>query len=143
METTVLDMEQLTEKIQAKRLEIDQAQDVVKELNKQLASLELTMMEKLHELGKDSYKSEVGTISIIHRTSFKTPKTPEEKAAFFDYLRAKNMFDALVSVNSQTLNSFCKAELETAIAEGRGLDFKIPGIGEPTVQEIIGFRKAK
>lgn len=136
-------MEELSEKIQAKRLEVEAAQDVVKELNKQLASLEMTMLETLKGLGKDSYKSEIGTISIIHRTSFKTPKTPEEKAAFFDYLRAKNMFDALVSVNSQTLNSFCKAELETAIAEGRGLEFQIPGIGEPTVQEIIGFRKAK
>lgn len=143
METTVARMEELSEKIQAKRLEVEAAQDVVKELNKQLASLEMTMLETLKGLGKDSYKSEIGTISIIHRTSFKTPKTPEEKAAFFDYLRAKNMFDALVSVNSQTLNSFCKAELETAIAEGRGLEFQIPGIGEPTVQEIIGFRKAK
>lgn len=104
--------------------------------------LELKILEVLKEEGKDSYKSEFGTVSISHRTSFKVPQSPEDRVLFFNYLKDKGVFDNLITVNSATLNSFCKVELEQAIEKGEALDFAIPGILPPTVGEIISFRKA-
>jgi hypothetical protein len=46
----------------------------------------------------------------------------------------------MISVNSQTLNSFAKKELEAAKETG-DIDFKIPGLGEPTLTEMIALRR--
>jgi predicted ribosome quality control (RQC) complex YloA/Tae2 family protein len=140
---TVVQFEKLCEELTRQRAAYDDKAEELKEEGKKLQEMENKILMCLKELELDSYKSKHGTVSITHRTSFTVPKDPEAKAAFFEYLRDRGVYDSLVTVNSQTLNSFCKAELEAAIEEGRGLDFQIPGIGEHKVFESISFRKAK
>jgi hypothetical protein len=45
----------------------------------------------------------------------------------------------MISINSQSLNSFYKSELEIAKEQGN-VGFKIPGIAEPEVYWTLGMR---
>ena len=68
------------------------------------------------------------------------PRTQEQKEAFFEYLKSRDLFWAYASVNSQALNAFYKAEFDAAMQDG-DLDFSIPGIDEPDIVETIQMRK--
>jgi hypothetical protein len=102
---------------------------------------EKKMVELLELSGLKNFKGPDGTVYISYRTSVKTPKTPDDRAAFFEYLKSRGLYDQMITVNSQTLNSFYKSEIEEA--QGRGQpDFEIPGLSEVTVEPRLGFRKA-
>lgn len=123
--------------LRAKEQEASLAKKVITE---ELESEEASMIEALNALEMTSHKGPAGGVSISHRTSVKTPKTLEAKNKLFDYLRAKGLFDTMVSVNSQTLNSFYKAEMEQAIEAGNS-EFQIPGLDEVTVSQTLSFRR--
>lgn len=120
--------------IAEKQAEVDAMKDELDEHKRTL----LAFMES-HEKEKHFVKGH-GTIYIKERFTVPTPKSLEEKKTFFDYLEKRGIFLEMASVNSQTLNSFYKTEMETAIAEGNS-DFKLPGIGEPTMSRTLETRK--
>lgn len=95
----------------------------------------------LTHFGKTKYDSNYGTIEIRTKNSFKTPKTPEQKKAFFEYLQSKGIFWEYVSVNANSLNSFCGQEYEAAKEEGK--ECAIPGIENPTEYQTIAYRSKK
>lgn len=68
--------------------------------------------------------------SPSHKHSVTTPKTPEQKAALFEFLKAKGIFLEIASVNSQTLNSLYNDLAEEA-AKGGNVDFTLPGVDKP------------
>lgn len=143
MSITFDEVETLCARIADQRAVVEKASAAKKVEDKILEELELQLMEKLKQLDRKNFQSKLGTFSISHRVSVKVPSTPEEKAAFFDYLRQKGVFEQMVGVHSQTLNSFYKAEFEAAKDRGEGLDFSIPGLQPPTVMETLSFRAAK
>ena len=75
--------------------------------------------------------------------SYKTPKDIEQKEKLFEYIKGKGheVYMSLLSVNSQTLNAWAKAETQSAIDQGI-FPFSIPGIDEPISYETITFRKS-
>ncbi len=79
--------------------------------------------------GKSSYEFEGGVIETRERFSVKTPKTTEQKAALFKWLEEKGVFLDYASINSNSLNSLCKQEIEIAKEEGRVC--VIPGVEIP------------
>jgi hypothetical protein len=111
--------EEIERKSKEKYAEMKQAQDEVAGI--------------LEGLGKDSYKSNHGTFSYKMEQGFKVPQNDEERIKFFNYLKEKDVFDQLITVNAMTLNSFAKAEEERALQVDGIVDFQIPGIirGEP------------
>lgn len=138
-EITVKDMEELCEAIVAKRDESDKAAAAKKAIDDELFGLEQKAMSYLQQLELTSYKSKVCTVAHSVRYSFKTPKTPEQKAAFFEYLKQKGLYDTAVTVNSQWLNGFCKKEIEAETAAGNLL-FEIPGLDAPSSNEYLSVR---
>ena len=88
-----------------------------------------------------SYRSPSGLASLSFRTSVKTPKTDEDRSKFFEYLKSKGIYDAMISVNSMTLNSWYKEEFAGAEQAGTADTFEIPGLTEVTVSPILSFRK--
>lgn len=142
MSMTIVEFEGICQSLRDQRAVVDQAKEAYELEVRKADDIEAKILECLEQMGRTNYKSKVGTVSITHRTSFKLPGSPEEKEAYFNYLREKDMYDSMISVNSSKHNSFCKAELELAEAEGRGLDFKIPGVAEPTINKTLSFRKA-
>lgn len=142
-EISIEGFESLCKTVADQREKCDVASAALKEENKKLEKLEMKVLSYLKDMNRTNYPSAYGTVGIMRRTSVTTPKTPEDKAALFEYLRAKGLYESMVGVNSQTLNSFYRQELEIAEAEGRVADFRIPGLGEPTISETVTFRKAK
>lgn len=87
----------------------------------------------LESLKKTSYKAKAGTFSFSLQDSYKTPKSLEQKEAFFAYLKERGIFDEMITVNSRSLNSYASSEIEAQYDVGN-FDFTIPGLekGEPT-----------
>ena len=114
----------------------------IKPRQEELRRVDAQIMEIMNSMDKTSYKSSYGTIVKQTRYSVQTPKTIEDKKAYFKFLTEKSpeLFWSQVGVNSQTLNAFYKQEMEIAKEEGN-FDFEIPGIGEPVASEIIIRRK--
>ncbi len=140
-ETTVGELENLCSKIAEQRNICDEASSKLKTENQNLDALEIRLMETLSALNKDNYKSNVGTFSITHRTSVRIPQG-DDREAFFGYLKEIGAFDALITVNSKTLNGWYSKQFEAAKDSGNVMDFRVPGLGEPSISEHLSFRKS-
>lgn len=139
---TVSEVENLCAAIAAQREVIADISSTRKEAEKKLDELELKMLAVLEQMGKTSYQSNVGTVYISPRTAVKMPASPEDREAFFNYLREKGIFESMITVHSQTLNSYYKEAFEEAVQNGDD-GFHIPGLGEPVLSQSIGLRKTK
>lgn len=138
---TVQELNELIEKIKQQEEKIEEQSKVTKALNTELAKMEIKAAAFLDELGQTEFKSPHGTIKIKEKWRFNLPESDEAKAEFFDYLRAKGMFDALATVNSNSYNAFLLKEWDIAKEEGRGMDFHIPGVPEPKFYRSLERRK--
>jgi len=137
------------EDLDALCMKIQEAREVVKDLGEQKKSaqshvdrLEYELLEFLKETNRKNYSGPNGLFYINHRMSVKVPKEEEKRKEFFWYLREKGIYDNMITVNSATLNAFYKDEIDAARERG-DVDFAMPGIGEPTVSEVIAFKKGK
>lgn len=103
-----------------------------------------TVIELLTKIGKTSFKLEgVGTVTKKASLVVQTPKTIEEKALLFKWLKdnlGAEGFLSYASVNSQSLNSLYNTMFEEADDK---MNFKIDGVGEPTERITLSFRRGK
>ena len=137
---TIEQMNQLAERIDNLRRREEEASSVKKSVTNELESAENEMIVALQEGGLKNYRAPAGLCTVTFRTSVKTPKTPEEKAAFYGFLKENGYYDELISVNSQKLNSFYKEQMELAIERGDD-DFALPGIEGVTVTPNLSFKR--
>lgn len=94
----------------------------------------------MSEHRKTSYPSTWGTLVRRTRITYAVPKTTSDRLEFFDYLKKKEVFEGLITVHSQTLNSWVKSEADAAAARG-DFDFKVPGLGEPSSHEFVSLTR--
>lgn len=138
---TLAEVANLASSIFLQKNTLDAAKNIVKNAQEKLDDLENKMIYMLKDAGLESFKSSMGTCTISNRTSVRIPQTVEDKLKLFEYLKQKNIFNELVGVNAQTLNSFYKSELEKAIERGDD-EWKLPGVGEPVITETLYVRKS-
>lgn len=108
------------------------------EVEKEASKIQHQIIEHLEENKMKNHSGEFGTISVTNRYSVKQPQG-DEKDAFFKYLRDTDQFD-IVSVNSRTLTSFVKQEIEAKKSEGV-YNWVPPGISEPETVKTLSLRK--
>ncbi len=116
--------------------------DTMKPKRAALKELEGKILQTLADHDMSSFKSSRGTVVRAVRYTVPTPKTIEDKVAFFDWLnkeKGREVYWTYASVNSQSLNSFYKAEMEAA-KEAGNFNFKIPGLAEPEATPILSRR---
>lgn len=119
---------------------VEDAEEVVSKANAELERLKAEAMKIMKDSGKEKFFVEgMGTIYIHNRYSVTVPKEPSRRQEFFNYLKDKGVFEDIITVNHQTLNSYWKQEWETA---GSSPDFEIPGVGQPTLFQTVATRKA-
>lgn len=95
------------------------------------------LMEKLEI---DSYPSKSGTISKRDESKYRLLPDDESRNAFFKYLKDKEIFETMISINSRTLQSFVKQEVE--LLENEGKFGVLPdGIEETDVHTVFSLRK--
>ena len=138
MTITVQELEQRQTAIfQQRKIYEDMKARSTEEYNK-LKEMQEEHIAILEELGKTSYKCDAGTFSFRYQEGFSLDK--ENKMAFFNYLKEKDLFYAMITVNSQTLNSYAKKEIEAAIEAGE-LDPQIPGVIKKEPVPIASLRR--
>lgn len=105
------------------------------------------LISTLQQAGKKKYVVDgLGTASVVEKLQVRTPKTPEEKTLFFEWLRKNHGDDGLLAyqtVNSRSLTSLYNTEFEAAKLDGTAAEFKIDGIEAPTVNFELSFRKGR
>lgn len=113
----------------------------IKDVNDEMDEIETKFLGYLEEAELDSFDGAKGKVSIVNHFSVRVPQSVEEKKIFAKFLeKEKGVFWEMMSFNSRTINSFYKQEMEYAANEGN-TDFKIPGLGEPTHQKTLSFRR--
>ena len=107
---------------------------------KQVKEAEGRIIELLEKAELDSFKvPNVGTATRGDRLSWPTPKGIEDKKAFFKQLQEKlgdDGFWTYVSVNSRSLQTYCKDALE-------GGETAIDGLEPPISSATLRFTKAR
>lgn len=141
--STLSEMEKLVEGLFNTKEALEQLAEQEKELQSARRDLENKIMSKLKEVGNTTYVSKFGRASIKTSLSYKIPKDIEAKKKLFEYIKNKgdDVYNSLLSVNSQTLNAWAKAENQHAADNGI-FPFEIPGLDEPISYETISFRKS-
>ena len=114
------------------------SKDESSKLHSELEYAQAEFASKLEDAGLSSYKGSKGTFSFRYEDGVLTPKTIEEKQAFFNYVREKYGDEYawnMISFNSRTLNSFFKEENNQAESEDN-FDLTIPGLtrSEPRIR---------
>jgi hypothetical protein len=105
--------------------------------HKEIENINQWLISYMNEFSKTSYKSCFGRITVRNEFTVKTPKSPEDREAFREYLSPEE-FNGMWSINHRTLNAWNKKELEKAHEMGHA-DFYVPGLGAPTHRQILAF----
>jgi hypothetical protein len=139
-DVTMKEFESLIEQAYKLKAEKEELEAQAEAVGATLTELQKQILAHMEAFEKESYKSKWGTIIAVNKSSVKIPRDPEAKAKFFAYLDKKGIKEDLLTVNSQTLNSFWKAERDAAIAAGAE-EFQMDGIDPPTMYKQITMRK--
>jgi FtsZ-binding cell division protein ZapB len=118
---------------------IDDLKNQQKKLQEELNRKQERIQAHLDLVGKSKHAGRMGTISMKVETYPSVPKDPEKRKQFFEWLKGKGLFEDMITVNSNTLRSFYKAE-KTAAEDNP--DFSIPGL-EPFERISLAFRRSK
>lgn len=120
--------------------EITAQDEQVKAMKKEAEELENYVLATLKEHHMDKFHVKgCGTVGITKKFGWKLPNGMENKIKFFDYLKKRGVFMDLVSVNTMTLNKFCKEELEVAKEKGQ-VDWNPDGLEQPSIRETLVMR---
>lgn len=122
--------------------EKEEAEATAKEKGSAYEAHRLEMGAMLQAAGIDRFEYGGRVIYLRTRTSVQVPKSSEDREAFFDYLKERGVFEQMITVHSNTLNSFYQGEYEQAVAEGN-LSFKIPGIGDHNERFTLEVKNGK
>ena len=139
MSETLKEVDELVTKLAEHRRTKDDLESKKKLVNVEIDTLETRIIALLTEAELKTFQGQAATVTVTERMSVKVPRDPESREAFFNYLKDKGMFESLITVNSQSLNKFYKTEEEVAVQNGE-IDFKIPGLEQPTVYPDLSFR---
>lgn len=141
-EITINQLEELCEKMRKLDDEIEADKKALSTKNEEYSKMEAQAVQWLDEMKKTSYKSNHGTIIKNDRWRVNLPQTEEDRAAFFNYLKEQGIFEKMITVNSNSLNSYYMKEWEHVKETNPedALNFSIPGIQEPKVHKTLSFR---
>jgi len=141
-QTTLAELDSLVQDMYTVKQDIDLMESGVDKKKKTLDALKQKIDKILEAHNKKSYDTEYGKVIRTERRFFTVPKEYEKRHMFFDYLKDRGEFDALITVNHQTLNGWASRLVDEEREQGN-TDFKVPGLAEPTVQTTVSLRGKK
>lgn len=142
MSVTIEELEFVASKIAELRADAEEKARIKKEADAEVDKIEARMLELLEQAEKTSYDSRVGRFNVRVKESIKIPADEKSKTDFFTYLKGQGIFEQMVSVHSATLNSWYQQEMDAALGRGE-LEFRVPGLGEPTPRITLAFTRKK
>lgn len=140
--TTVTELNAMIDLAFEKKQEYMMQKKMATDLHSELSQMQGKIIDTLEALGRTGFDSTTCKFSYSHRESFQTPKTREEKQELSNYMQSKYGADAFwtyFSVNSRTLQTFAKEELEQA-EEKDDYNFELPGCVRTTSDPVASMR---
>lgn len=131
-ETNAVPLRQLAEKLASIKLIIEEKKTALESLQKTFTELSSQFVRSMQSLDMTSVKMCDFNFYIHETISVKTPKTQEARSAFFEFLKSEGIFEDIISINSNTLNSLYKSYAEKALTENNVLEYIMPGIEPPS-----------
>ena len=121
---------------------VEEKAAIAKDARAKFDAIEAKIQKALEDAQKTTYKSELGTYTIVSQPTVKVASTLEEKKQLFQYLRklGEDVYMSMLNVNSTTLNSWYKKVKEEA---GSPAGFAIPGVKESGDRVTLRFLAAK
>jgi hypothetical protein len=138
------ELDTLIEMLMEARSDYETAKRLAGERNETVELLEEKLMQLLDDAEKSVYVSDRARVTVVSKLQVTTPKTPEDKKSFFEWLKNKHGVEAMytyMTVNHNSLNSLYNTEVEQARATG-GLAI-VDGIDAPTVRKSLQLRAGK
>lgn len=136
----IVDLKQLAEMLVAAKDLADDLDSQLEAANKAKKEVEQKLLKALELSGLTSFKALGFNFYQQVQQGVKTPKTLEDKALLFEYLKSLGIYDELIGVNSQTLNSLFKSQEKEALEKGI-LEFTMPGVEKSEPYTILKMRK--
>lgn len=132
-------LKRLVDRLAEKRAEHQSIKAQASAVYDECEQLESSIRKAMEAGGLQRFDGDLAAVSLVEKTSVKIPRDQADREAFFNYLREQGIFDQLISVNSQTLNSWWKQEVE--VRRAKGLSEEIPGIKDISVFYNVQVRK--
>lgn len=143
-EISLADMDNSIKDLREWKDKYAEASALAKEFHARVKEAEGKVISLMQQAGKERYIAEgIGQISLTTGLSVTTPKTPEQKQAFFAWLQSEMGDDGFLTyatVNSNSLNSLYKQKVEEYGERGEVLE--IEGLDAPTSYTKLSLRKA-
>lgn len=137
-DVTIKGLEKMCAELKALKKRAKKTEEVLKKRKAAVTAQSEKIMKVLAEIGKSKYQSEVGLVYTSTTFSVSTPKSETDKKAFFDWAQEKGIYYAYATVNSKSLASLYKEQLES-----EGETFEMPGVGKPFTIDKLNFRAKK
>ena len=112
----------------------------MKEIQIRLDQKHAKIIEQMKETEQTQFAGNGFKAICVTKMTVKMPKDPEDKKLFFNHLKTEGIFDEMITVHSQRLNSYYNECFDQSIEE-KNIEFKIPGLEPPTAFEHIRYRK--
>lgn len=143
MSLTVAQFDNMVTKLKELKLAYDESNAIKKTKYDEYKAQEARVIEAMEQAGKSTYICEgVGRVTRVEKMAVRVPATPEQKTAFFNWLRenmGEDVATQYTSVNSQALNALYNQLMEEYAARGEVLD--IDGLETPITRVELSFRK--
>lgn len=138
-------LDELVLDMQTKKQDYDRKKAISNEADALHKESRSKVVATLQAAGKKKYHvDDVGTVSVTEKLKVQVPKSPEDKAALFKWLKESEGTEGFLtyaSVNYQSLQSLYNMKFEEAKEQGVASEFEIPGVGNPTEEYGLSFRK--
>lgn len=142
--TTIKNLENMVEQSYELAAEIKRIEkEELTPKKEKLALLDSQILAVLEEHEMKSWKGAKGHVIRQRRYSVTTPKSIEDKQAFFSWLKAKHgdtVFWDKMGIHSGVLNSLYNEEMEAAKEAGDFM-FEMPGVGKSSYRDTLSRRK--
>jgi len=142
-EISITDMRQAVEALREAKSAYESAKRISDDMHAVYSEAQAKIIAMLKDAGQDTFTvTGVGRVTISEQLSVKTPKTPEEKQAFFDWVRREMGEDgywAYATVNSQSLNTLYKTKFAEYASRGEVLE--IDGLEPASSFTKLSFTK--
>jgi len=133
-------LKKLVNELWAVRQEKDSQKQILSKLSSQESELEELIIRTMRVSGLERFDIDKCSVFANEKASVRVPSEPEAKKKFFSFLFDLGLHDSMVTVNSNTLNSWYKKEIEVRRGNGQP-EFQVPGLDEPTKYWDLSVRK--
>lgn len=124
------------------RAEKDSLNQIIKDVNEKIETIELKVISTLQEQKLQSMRGEFGLVSLVNKESFRIPRGEDElKFRQWCMSQGEDTFAAIYSPQSQKFNAYLKMEWNNALESGNVDWTPPPGVAEPERFYTLSLRK--